>query len=147
MSGVMYFDSKEEMDLMACFLLGKGKTITPRVKIERFRNNTNVVQYQFSVNPQVRWSSQNTYDQKIQEYQAQVNTMLGLKTDPSTLTHRQMVEKANTLWLCKCTPAPFRSMAHDKCFKCGNSISDTGSRHPNTEETLVYLKEKHDAGE
>jgi hypothetical protein len=132
MSGILRFDSKREMDMMAAILIGKGKTITPRDKMP---NGT----FCFRAEPPVRWSSENNYHQKIAEYDAAVNAVLGLKADPSMLTPRQLQDKANSYWMCNCAYPVIRIMAHDKCFKCGNGIRDSGSRHPNKDELRAYL--------
>ena len=61
MGNVLRFDSKREMDMMAAILIGKGKAIVPRKK--RFVQNK--PRWEFSVNPAIRWSSQQKYKNEI----------------------------------------------------------------------------------
>ena len=143
MSGILRFDSKREMDMMAAVLLGKGKKIEPRKRRASNSRYNQAVQWEIRVTPALRWSSQSSYKQMLLEYDSAVNLVNGLAlADPAFLSNSQVMTLCNEHWMCGCNV--IKTLLHDKCFKCDGSVGSAGSRHPDDFEMKAHLTKKYE---
>lgn len=144
MGNVLRFDSKREMDMMAAILIGKGKAIVPRKK--RFVQNK--ARWEFSVNPAIRWSSQQKYKNEIIMFDQACATVNGISTiNPDLYTRQQLDQLCNDHWVCDCqnpggSPV-IRSLHNDRCFKCNNEAGHLPSRYPEPDEIKHHLLIKY----
>ena len=145
MSGILRFDSKREMDMMAALLLGKGKKIEPMGKRGRGHLGNRIAgpKWEIRVTPAIRWSSQSTYRQQLMEYDSAVGVINGIVgVDPTYMGTVQIQTLCDAHWVCACNL--IRPVAHDRCFKCDGAVGLAPSRYPDQHEMKGHLIQKYE---
>tara|TARA_Y100001938_G_scaffold142502_2_gene213849 strand:- start:24086 stop:24517 length:432 start_codon:yes stop_codon:yes gene_type:complete len=111
MSGVLRFQTREQMDRMACVLMGKGKEITV-IEPGAYGN----AEFALRVNPPVRWSTEHNYDKMIDEYMEGANLKHDVGANPREYTPQRIRQFIDVYWVCDCDK--IRPIAADRCFAC-----------------------------
>lgn len=140
MSGILYFNTRREMDLMAAVLIGKGKKVVP---VEPSTANRNSQQWRINVQPPVRWSSQRNYERQIEAFEKAVVEAHGINVHPRDLTEDKIRNMQDQYWLCECNKV--RPIAADRCFKCNEGYPSNFEGAPDTDTLRAYLVERHSA--
>lgn len=136
MLSIARYNSAEEMNRMACFLIGKGKSVAVV--------NPGTYSYALRISPDLRWNTQRDYEYRIDTYMNEYREVHGVNADPREYTGDKMTTLTHQHWVCHCEDHPIRPVQADKCFRCGNKYPDTYFGHPEAEILRAYLVKKHD---
>jgi hypothetical protein len=138
MSGMLYFKTRRDMDLMAAVLIGKGKKVTPVEPSTRYRNDD---KWRINVEPPVRWSSQRNYERQIEAFEKAVVEAHGINVHPRDLAEDKISNMQDQYWLCLCIKV--RPIAADRCFRCHQTYPSNFQGVPDTDTLRAYLVERY----
>ena len=138
---VIRYNSAEEMNRMACFLIGKGKTVKVYEPGSIGNGNT---QYALSVSPDLRWNTQRDYEETITNYMDKFRTAHGVGIHPRELSEGRIYQLKDGFLVCSCPERTIRPLQADRCFRCGYDHPNNYYATPSEEDLRSHLIKRHE---